>query len=516
MLPPLTPATARAVEVARFYTSGTSSATVEPLHLLHALLEEEEGRAAALATEAGLDVEAYHARRPQRATHGPTSLPLSAGTAAILALARELAREWTGESEVSSEPLLLALLRGDARLAAEMAALGLRVSAVENILHRQRPPALKLEEPLELTGVTERMDVARILDAGANRVREALRTVEDYCRFVLDDRYLCGELKGLRHDFNAAIEQWGPEEMLYARDTLGDVGTTISTETERSRTSPREAARVNFKRLEEALRSLEEFSKITSPPLGEQLEQMRYRAYTLERAVLLGAESRQRLRHARLYVLLGGAECAASLEWTIEEAAAGGADIVQLREKTLPDRELVERARNVRRWTRKAGVLLIVNDRPDIARLAEADGVHLGQDDMPVREARRILGADALVGVSTHTIEQVRQAVLDGANYIGVGPTFPSATKTFDEFPGLAFVRAALAETTLPAFVIGGVDLQTIGEVAAAGARRVAVSAAIGRADDPRERGGGVAEGWGSEGLVDGQGAGRLTVHALR
>src|SRR4051794_10471359 len=105
-----------------------------------------------------------------------------------------------------------------------------------------------------------------------------------------------------------------------------------------------------------------------------------------------------------------------------------------MREKDLPDRELLERARQLRQWTRQAGVLFIVNDRPDIARLVEADGVHLGQDDLPVREARRILGPDALVGVSTHNLEQVRQAILDGASYLGVGPTFPSKTKEFREF----------------------------------------------------------------------------------
>src|SRR5207248_6725982 len=101
------------------------------------------------------------------------------------------------------------------------------------------------------------------------------------------------------------------------------------------------------------------------------------------------------------------------------------------RQKELSDRELLERAREIRRWTREAGALFIVNDRPDIARLVEADGVHLGQDDLPVKEARRILGPDALIGVSTHDIEQLRQAVLDGASYIGVGPTFPSDTKDF-------------------------------------------------------------------------------------
>jgi thiamine-phosphate pyrophosphorylase len=157
-----------------------------------------------------------------------------------------------------------------------------------------------------------------------------------------------------------------------------------------------------------------------------------------------------------------------------------------LREKGLHDRDLWQCARAVRQWTRDAGVLFIVNDRPDMARLVEADGVHLGQQDVPVKEARRIVGPDALIGVSTHSIEQVRQAVLDGATYIGVGPTFPSGTKPFSEFPGIAFVREALAETTLPAFVIGGVNARTLGEAVAAGARRIAVSQAVAQSETPR------------------------------
>ena len=158
-----------------------------------------------------------------------------------------------------------------------------------------------------------------------------------------------------------------------------------------------------------------------------------------------------------MYVLLTRARCAAALDWTIQEAATGGATVFQLREKSRGDRELLALARDVRRWTRQAGALLIVNDRPDVARLVEADGVHLGQDDLPVKEARRILGPDALVGVSTHDVAQLRQAVLDGASYVGVGPTFPSGTKDFAELAGLDFVRRAMAETSLPAFVIGGV-----------------------------------------------------------
>jgi thiamine-phosphate pyrophosphorylase len=199
----------------------------------------------------------------------------------------------------------------------------------------------------------------------------------------------------------------------------------------------------------------------------------------------LGSGNREKLAAARLYVLLTKAQCVAALDWTIREAARGGADVFQLREKTLPDRELLECARNVRRWTREISSLFIVNDRPDIARLCEADGVHLGQDDMSVKDARRIVGPDILIGVSTHSVEQLRTATLDGADYVGIGPTFPSKTKIFNHFPGLDFVRTATAETSLPMFALGGIGLDNIASVVAAGARRVAVSSAVCAVEDP-------------------------------
>src|SRR5262249_20156486 len=215
-----------------------------------------------------------------------------------------------------------------------------------------------------------------------------------YCRFVLDDAFLSGELKRLRHDLTGALAGLSDNLLLEARETLRDVGTDLSTPREEARYSPTAVVQANLKRLQEALRSLEEFGKLRGPELGRTLEQLRYRSYTLERAIVLGTTARRRLADARLYVLVTGSRCAAALDWTIPEAAAGGAQVIQLREKSLPDRALLERARQVRRWTRKAGVLFILNDRPDLARLAEADGVHLGQDDMPVKEARRIVGPD--------------------------------------------------------------------------------------------------------------------------
>ncbi len=489
MLPELTPAVARAVEMAQRYARALGAPEVVPLYLLHGLLAEEEGRAYSLAVGAGLDAVAF------RATLAPSeaeldaaepSLPLHPCAESALVVARELAWEITGESTILSEAFLLSLLRTDEALRRQVESFGLRLADLEGrILSRRQPPP-QLDEPLRLADVTERMDTARILDACANRAREGLRVVEDYCRFVLNDAFLTRTLKELRHDLTAALDELSADLLLEARETQRDVGTDLTTSAESVRNSLRDVVQANWKRLQESLRSLEEYGKVHSSRLGHALEQVRYRSYTLERALVLSATARQRLEAARLYVLLSVSQCSAALDWTIAEAAAGGAHIVQLREKGLSDRELYDRARQVRHWTRQAGVLFILNDRPDLARLVEADGVHLGQEDLPVKEARRILGPDALIGVSTHNLDQVRQAVLDGASYLGVGPTFPSSTKDFADFPGPQFVREAMTETTLPAFVIGGVNLNTIDAAVAAGARRVAVSQVIARADDPR------------------------------
>jgi thiamine-phosphate pyrophosphorylase len=403
-----------------------------------------------------------------------------------LQLGLALAQEIDGEPVVSGPVLLLALLQHDCDLRLKLEAKGLDVQRLEQAARTGSEPYTELDEPICLPEPTDQIDAARILDANLNRAREALRVVEDYCRFALDDAFLSGELKRLRHDLAAASESLSPGLLISSRDTGRDVGTEISTEREGRRTSSLEVAQVNCKRFQEALRSMEEYGKLHGPCPGRSFKGLRYRAYTLERALVLTAQSCQRLRDARLYVLVTGSSCTAALDWTIREAAAGGADVIQLREKELSDRQLLERAHHVRRWSREAGIIFIVNDRPDIARLVSADGVHLGQDDLPVKEARRILGPDALIGVSTHDIHQVRKAALDGANYIGVGPAFPSPTKAFTELPGPSFVVEAVRETALPAFVLGGVNLETIDAAVAAGARRVAVSAAICQADDPR------------------------------
>ncbi|MCL4206337.1 MAG: thiamine phosphate synthase [Pirellulaceae bacterium] len=188
-----------------------------------------------------------------------------------------------------------------------------------------------------------------------------------------------------------------------------------------------------------------------------------------------------------MYVLVDGRSDDAQFEHLVADLIESRIDVVQLRDKQMPDRQLIGRARLLRELTRGTDTLFIVNDRPDMARLAEADGVHVGQDELTVADVRRIVGTECAIGVSTHSIEQARQAVQDGADYLGCGPTYPSATKDFEQFPGLAFLRQVAAELTLPAFAIGGIRLDRLPAVFETGFRRVAVSAAITQSSNPAE-----------------------------
>jgi len=485
----MSPGVERAVAGGRTWADRLGCEHVHLTHLLLALLDEEEGRPAALLESVG----AVPAAARERLA-GFAGSPIAPPGAVLFTAARDWSLTYRHDPEFLTDAFLIAILRADPAFERWAAGLGLDAAQLEARLIRNRASTEALETAADPPGgifampdaVAER-DAARVLDANFNRAREAARVLEDYCRFVLDDRVLTEEVKGIRHGLAAAANLLPAPLLLSAREVLRDVGATITAGGEYDRASPAQVALVNAKRLQESLRSLEEFGKLFGPELGRELESLRYRAYTVDRAIGTAARGRDQLARARLYVLLSGADCRAALDWTIARAAAGGADVIQLREKGLTDRELLSRAREVRDWTRTAGVLFIVNDRPDVARLVDADGVHLGQDDLSVKDARRIVGQDVLIGVSTHSSDQVRQAVLDGADYLGIGPVFPSKTKAFEHYPGLEFIRAAAELTSLPLFALGGITLATAPDVVRAGVWRIAVSAAIAQAEDPEQ-----------------------------
>jgi thiamine-phosphate pyrophosphorylase len=391
------------------------------------------------------------------------------------------------QSEVGTGDLLAALATVESDASRALAQLNVRSQTVSDAEADAAPATIDVDFRIDWrdSSPADHTATLRILDAAANRAREGLRVLEDYARFALDDAHLTRRLKECRHALREALAAFPAEALLRSRETQSDVGTTISTPAETVRVSPADVAQAAGKRTQEALRSLEEFGKILSTTAAMRLERLRYELYTLEKGLALTAFNRRELADRRLYLLATEALCPHGLGPAVRAALAAGATIVQLREKEMPERRLVELGRRVRAWTRETDALFIMNDRADLAVATDADGVHVGQDELPVKEARAIIGSHRLVGVSTHTLEQARRAVLDGADYLGVGPVFPSATKSFDSLAGLELVREVAAEISLPWFAIGGINVENVSAVLEAGATRIAVSHAILSAEDP-------------------------------
>jgi len=196
-------------------------------------------------------------------------------------------------------------------------------------------------------------------------------------------------------------------------------------------------------------------------------------------------ERREKLCRMRLYALLTEEHCRRSWRWTAAQMLEGGVDVLQLREKRLDGRELLKRAEELRKMTERFGALLIINDRPDVALLSGADGVHLGQDDLPPERVREMVGGELLIGLSTHTAGQAREARFRGADYIGVGPAYPTDTKGYGQGGGPVLVAQLCTATDLPTVAIGGITLDRAAEVVAAGADAIAVCQALCASPEP-------------------------------
>lgn len=395
------------------------------------------------------------------------------------------------QNHLATEHLLLALAFGRDATARFLNDQGLDAVSLYNRIMNISDDALAMEEPepipVDFPEPVSDFAVYRIIDAASNRAMEAIRVIEDYVRFVLEDRGMSENFKRLRHDLAATLGDIPDSIRLTFRDTLGDVGTTITGPREYQRHSITDVLKANFSRFQESLRSLEEYGKVIKTSFSQEIENIRYRSYTLQKILFRSGQAGTTLTSAKLYVLVDGGKSDEALTVLVKKIIDGGADIIQLRDKNLDDRTLLHRARLIRDLTQETGTLFVMNDRPDIARIARADGVHLGQEELPIRDVRNFVGSKILIGISTHTLEQAEEAVQAGADYIGVGPVFPSKTKTFKTFPGLEFLKEVASEITIPAFAIGGITMQNLRTVCETGICRVAVQSLVTDADDPKQ-----------------------------
>lgn len=332
--------------------------------------------------------------------------------------------------------------------------------------------------------------VERLLDANLDRAREGLRVLEDWARFALERPDLVARCKDLRQRLGLLHH----DRYRLARHTAADPAAGMAHPAQAARQQPHRILAANAARVQEALRVLEEFGRGVDPALAAEAAAIRYLLYDLEVDLLRaghrlragrGEYRRRRLSGCRLCLVTSPV---AELERIVEQALVAGVRLVQYRAKEgagLDDRRRLEQAQRLRDLCAHHDALFLVNDRIDLALAVEADGVHLGQDDLPVAVARRLLGPECLVGRSTHCLEQLRRAVAEGCDYVGVGPVHATPTKPGREPVGLAYVEAAAAEAPIPFFAIGGIDATNLAAAQAAGAWRVAVVRAITEATDP-------------------------------
>ena len=339
-----------------------------------------------------------------------------------------------------------------------------------------------------------RNDIHRIIDANINRSSEALRVLEDWARFSgqraeIRDQRLNLTLKKIRHDLNNILSFY--PNFIMSRESVYDVGRDVESSSQRK--SVRDIIRANCKRLEESLRVLSEYGQLINIDV-KIFENNRYEIYTIEKE-LLKNEKLLRLYNARLYLVAGKSVASQHLyndhEFLsiIEKAVSGGVDIIQLREKNENETKVLNLAKEIKKILSGTEVLFIVNDRVDLALACDADGVHLGQDDLSVGEARKITPDGFIIGLSTHSPEQGVKAIheLPLPNYLGVGPVFPTPTKPDYKPAGLEYVSWAKDNLkNIPWFAIGGIDEGNIDKVIDAGAGKVAVVRAIMNSSDPK------------------------------
>ncbi len=328
--------------------------------------------------------------------------------------------------------------------------------------------------------------IYRIIDANFNRAREGVRIIEEFCRFALNCSPLSERAKQLRHELSTVIDKLDTGRLISSRDTLGDVGIGKTVDKQLTRDNLSDCFTAACKRLTEALRTLAEMTQTLNRPVAEAIEKLRYEAYTLEKDIVLFSEPVEKFRRVGLYVIISSGLPVDVISLT-HRCLAGGADCIQLRAKNTKDDTFFAVAAEFVKVCKAAGVLSIINDRVDIAVAVGADGVHLGQSDLPVEQARKLQLSPLIIGKSTHSLEQLRNTCEEYPTYVSLGPVFSSGTKPDTEPVGLDYIRQAtkeLVDTGIGNVAIGGITLENVEDVLKAGAKAIAVCSVVAEAKD--------------------------------
>ena len=328
----------------------------------------------------------------------------------------------------------------------------------------------------------------RIIDANFNRGREALRVIEEYCRFTLNSSVLSERSKQMRHQLCSLIARLDEGRLITSRDTLRDVGVSLKIEEQLFRGGLEDCLKAACKRLTEALRAIAEVVQSVDIFVSEGVEKLRYAVYTLEKDIVLSAIPSEKFKKVRLYIIITST-LPLQIISLAEKCAHGGADCIQLRFKNIEDRKLYMVAREFVEICRSHNVLSIINDRIDIAVASGADGVHLGWNDLSVEQARQLELQPLIIGKTTHSIGQIEEISQSMPTYVSLGPVYPTATKPNLKAAGLDYVTAGikhLKNTVIGHVAVGGIMVDNVEDVLEAGATAVGICSAVTENVDPR------------------------------
>jgi len=332
----------------------------------------------------------------------------------------------------------------------------------------------------------------RIIDANFNRAREAVRVIEDYCRFALNCDSLSHRSRQLRHNLCATISELDAERLIASRDTVHDVGVGSAVDNQMQRTKLHDCFTAAAKRLPEALRTIAEVAQTINPAIALKIENLRYIAYTLEKDIIVLASTVEKFKRVKLYVIITCDSDSSEpkvLQLTTS-CATSGADCIQLRVKNAEDNKFFGIAEEFAKICRRENVISIINDRADIAIAVGANGVHLGQADLPIGKVRALEITPLIIGKTTHSPQQIQAACGEMPTYVSIGPVFATTTKPELLPLGLDYVTMSvktLESSGVGHVAIGGINLKNIESVLRAGAERIAVCSAVTESPDPAE-----------------------------